>query len=328
MFEVASIPLIIAGALVACGIGTVIGFFIGRSFTLQNEPQRLKKDRERTLEALVGLMESTEQLNQEVDVHNVALTSAKTDLSEIDLDHEQGRNIQSDLMQHISTVVEANRQLENDLTKSRFDLQRQAQELDISRREARTDALCRVGNRKAFDETLAYRMKMFQDKSENFGLMLIDVDHFKRINDTFGHQSGDEVLISIGAALKQCVRPEDFVARLGGDEFAIILHGLDAENANLVGNRIRGTIELYDFSVGDEKGSSTVVTLSMGLAVATISDSLEQLYDRADKALYKSKDLGRNRLQTIVGDDTGGTTTPVVTGKIPNAGSSSQNASV
>ena len=77
--------------------------------------------------------------------------------------------------------------------------------------------------------------------------MLIDVDHFKRINDTFGHQSGDKVLVSIGEALNECVRPEDFVARLGGDEFAIILDGLTTDNAALVGKRIRSTIELYNF---------------------------------------------------------------------------------
>ena len=115
---------------------------------------------------------------------------------------------------------------------------------------------------------------------------------------------------------------------MGGDEFAIILHGLDDSNARSVGTRIRSTIELYDFSVGDEKGTSTVVTLSMGLAVVTLSDSSEQLYDRADKALYKSKDLGRNRLQTIVDDpaEAKPAIAPVPTGDIPNAGS--PNASV
>ena len=129
--------------------------------------------------------------------------------------------------------------------------------------------------------------------------MIIDVDYFKRINDTFGHTSGDQVLVSIGAALKECVRPEDFVARIGGDEFAIILDGLNKDNATLVGNRIRSTIELYDFQVGDDKGSTTVVTLSMGLAVAHKNDDKQNLYERADQALYRSKELGRNRLHTI-----------------------------
>ena len=322
MLEAASIPLIIAGTLLAIGFGLVIGFFLGRSFTLQNEPHRLKKDRERTLEAMMGLMKSTELLNQEVDVHNSAMVTAKNDLSGIPADSSQNATIQTELMGHINRVVAANRQLENDLTKSRFDLERKAEELDLSRKEARTDALCRVGNRKAFDETLTYRMKRFQDEYENFGLMLIDVDHFKRINDTFGHQAGDEVLINIGAALKQCVRPEDFVARLGGDEFAILLHGLNSENASLVGERIRATIELYDFSVGDKKGTSTVVTLSMGLAVASRKDTFELLYDRADKALYKSKDLGRNRLQTIVEKDQTVIAPPVSSTGVDPTGSS------
>jgi diguanylate cyclase len=129
--------------------------------------------------------------------------------------------------------------------------------------------------------------------------MIIDVDHFKRINDTFGHTAGDQVLVSIGSALKQSVRQEDFVARLGGDEFAVILDGLHEQNASQVGDRIRSTIELFDFEVGDERGSTTVVTLSMGLATAVKGDSKATLFERADQALYKSKELGRNRLYTI-----------------------------
>jgi len=127
---------------------------------------------------------------------------------------------------------------------------------------------------------------------------MIDIDHFKRINDTFGHQAGDDVLTSISKALNECVRPEDFVGRLGGDEFVILLDGLTDENADLVGTRIRSTIELYDFSIADS-GQSTVVTMSMGLAVVCPEDSRQTLYDRADTALYKSKELGRNRLYTI-----------------------------
>jgi len=129
--------------------------------------------------------------------------------------------------------------------------------------------------------------------------MLIDIDHFKRINDAFGHQAGDEVLTSISRALKECVRPEDFVGRLGGDEFVIMLDGLTEEDADLVGTRVRSTIELYDFSINDS-GQSTVVTMSMGLAAIRPSDDAFSLYERADQALYKSKQLGRNRLCTIV----------------------------
>ena len=301
-FDSAAIIFVCAWSLASVGVGLTCGFFIGRAYTLSNEPKRLKKDRERTLKALSGLLESTEQLNEDVDIHNSALQSAKRDLSEVqpEVDNpEPYTNLQTELLGHITRVVQANRQLENDLTQSKYDLETQAQELDRSRKEARTDPLCKIGNRKAFEEHFSYKLSRFEKQNDAFGLMIIDVDHFKRINDTFGHSSGDQVLISIGDALKQCVRPEDFVARLGGDEFAIILDGLTSDNADLVGTRIRSTIELYDFQVGDSRGSTTVVTLSMGLAVAHKEDDKHALYERADQALYRSKELGRNRLHTI-----------------------------
>ena len=194
---------------------------------------------------------------------------------------------------------------------SRYKLEEQAQELDRTRIEARTDVLCEVGNRKAFDEALAFMISRRQQSGESFGLMLIDIDHFKRINDTFGHQAGDDVLLSIAKALKECVRPEDFVGRLGGDEFVIILDGLTKQNADLVGTRIRSTVELYDFSIANS-GQSTVVTMSMGLAVVRKDDDAATLYDRADKALYKSKELGRNRLYTIVDESKPPSAAPTV----------------
>ncbi len=301
-FDSATIIFISAWSIAAVGVGLTSGFFIGRSYALANIPKRLKKDRERTLKALSGLLESTEQLNEDVDCHNSALESAHRDLKEVkieDTEPESYGNLQNELLGHISRVVKANRQLESDLNLSKYELETQAQELDRTRKEARTDPLCKIGNRKAFNEHFHYKMSKFASKQEAFGLMIIDVDYFKRINDTFGHTSGDQVLVSIGAALKECVRPEDFVARIGGDEFAIILDGLNKDNATLVGNRIRSTIELYDFQVGDDKGSTTVVTLSMGLAVAHKNDDKQNLYERADQALYRSKELGRNRLHTI-----------------------------
>jgi len=276
---------------------------MGRFYTLNNETRQLKSDREETLNALMTVMNSTNRLNEDVDVHNSALQSAQQELEQLDrADHLD--DLQTKLVSNIARVVESNRKLENDLVVSRYKFENQAQELDRTRKEARTDALCNVGNRKAVDETLQFMVSRFQQsEKKSFGLMLIDIDHFKRINDTFGHQAGDEVLTSISLALKECVRPEDFVGRLGGDEFCILLDGLTDKNAQLVGTRIRSTIELYDFTI-DDSGQSTVVTMSMGLAVIRPEDDAIALYERADKALYKSKQLGRNRLYTIADETT------------------------
>ncbi len=295
--EMSSILFICIWSMASVGVGLFCGFFIGRFFTLSNEPKRIKKDRETTLNALLAVMSSTDRLNEDVDSHNVALQSAQKELETMESD-EQFEVLQSALLSNISRVVKSNRKLENDLVVSRFKLEHQAQELDRTRKEARTDSLCNIGNRKAVDETLQFMVSRYQTEKAPFGLMLIDIDHFKRINDTFGHQAGDEVLTSIAKALKECVRPEDFVGRLGGDEFVVILEGLTDETAELVGARVRSTIELYDFSINNS-GQSTVVTMSMGLAVVAPNDDAVRLYERADKALYKSKQLGRNRLYTI-----------------------------
>lgn len=296
--EMSSILFVAVWSMASVGVGLMCGFFIGRFYTLSNEPKRLKEDREKTLEALLKVMHSTDQLNEDVDTHNTALKSAAAEIAHMESDTRLVE-LQAELVSNISHVVQSNRKLENDLVVSKFQLETQAQELDRTRKEARTDALCGVGNRKAVDETLQFMISRYQSGKQTFGVMLIDIDHFKRINDTFGHQAGDDVLSSISKALKECVRPEDFVGRLGGDEFIIILEGLNAENANLVGTRVRSTIELYDFSIANS-GQSTVVTMSMGLAVIQSDDTLETLYERADKALYKSKELGRNRLYTII----------------------------
>ena len=188
------------------GVGLLCGFLMGRFYTLSRETKRLVKDREKTLSGLVELMRSTNQLNEDVDVHNSALQDAKQELELLDREDEIDE-LQTALISNITRVVQANRKLENDLVVSRYQLENQAQELDRSRREARTDGLCNVGNRKAVDETLQFMVSRYQqnqDPKASFGLMLIDIDHFKRINDTFGHKAGDEVLTSISLALEEC----------------------------------------------------------------------------------------------------------------------------
>ncbi len=288
----------IVWSLAAVAVGLICGFFAGRTFALLNEPRRLKRDREKTMEALLSVVNCTNQLNNDVSDHNNALQNAETEIQQCE-SSGQLKYMQDSLIQNIRKIVSASQKMENDLVVSQFQLEATAQELDRSRKEARTDSLCKVANRKAVDETLNFMVSRFFTQKKSFGLMLIDIDHFKRTNDTFGHEAGDAVLVSVGKALKECVRPEDFVGRLGGDEFVLMLDGLTKSNAELVGKRIRSTIELYNFSVGS-KGQSTVVTLSMGLAVIRQSDDSKELYRRADRALYRSKELGRNQLFTLV----------------------------
>lgn len=276
-------------------VGLLCGFFIGRWVTLAHEPHKLRRDREKTLDALTTLLNSTDKLNEDVDFHNAALVEAEKDISEMRAQGEV-EHLQSRLLDDITSMVQSNRKLENELVQSRYQLERQAEELDKRKKEARTDSLCQTGNRKAFDEAMQYMLSRAVTGTP-FSLMLVDVDNFKRINDTFGHSAGDSVLMNIGDALKACVRPGDIVCRLGGDEFGVLLESTGDAEAQAVGQRIRATVETLDFMV-DGEDLTTVVTMSMGLTAYRRNDSKKKLYDRADEALYESKALGRNRLTT------------------------------
>jgi len=277
--------------------GIFSGFLIGRWYTLLREPVKLRKDRERTLTAVLDLLSSTDKLTDDVGVHNSALAVAQEDISQLPADGD-AEELQGKLLNSITAMVASNRKLEGELVNSRYQLDQQTIQLDATRREARTDALSALGNRKAFDESMAYMASQMKTSDSSYALMLIDVDYFKRINDTFGHAAGDRVLISIGRALVDSVRPDDRVFRIGGDEFGILLKGVTAKTASSVGKRIRSEVERSAHQV---KHESTVVTLSMGLTVAEPKDTPETLFVRADEALYRSKELGRNRLTTRIG---------------------------
>jgi diguanylate cyclase (GGDEF)-like protein len=128
------------------------------------------------------------------------------------------------------------------------------------------------------------------------------VDHFKRINDTYGHSAGDRVVEKIGEILRMCVRGEDVVARIGGDEFAVILKGVGENDCRQSAARIRSTIERANFEF-DDSDSATAVTISLGLSVVRPEDTRDSLVKRADQALYRSKELGRNLVHAWDGNE-------------------------
>jgi len=278
----------------ACAIlvGLICGFLLGSSFALFNEPRRMKREKARLLKCLSQILQSTEQLNADVDSHNDKLATVRRSVNEIRFDTDLN-TVQNKLVEEIHSIVNSNRRLENDLTITQYQLRQRAEELDTTRSEARLDKLSGIANRRAFDESVEFFFSRFESRQEPFGILLADIDHFKRINDAYGHVSGDHVIQRIGGILKQSVRTEDVVARLGGDEFAIILKGKDNTDYQLLAARIRSNVAQSNFAIGDEQ-SQTSVTISVGVAVVRSGDSKESLLDRADKALYRSKELGRN----------------------------------
>lgn len=274
-------------------ISIVVGAYIGYSFALRRHSSIITEERDKTLAALQHVLESAEELSSGVDQHNSDLATVEHEVSEISDggNYEHFKNV---LLTQIAEVVESNRKLEDDLVYTKYRLEEQAQELDRTRVEARTDALSGVGNRKAFDEALQFMLSQMHRSHIKFALLLIDVDHFKWINDTHGHHSGDLVVQRLGETLQSCVRPTDCVARYGGDEFAILFPGVSLDVAEMVTHRMRERIAQTNFH-GDNE-AKVAVTLSLGLAIAEPEDTTESVFRKADAALYRSKEAGRNRL--------------------------------
>ena len=275
-------------------VSLAIGSYLGYGFALRRKGREIGEERAKTLRALQAVLQSTETLSQDVDAHNQNLESVEKTVGELTVS-DDFEEIQTILISQISSVIASNKHLEDDLVCTRYQLEQQAQELDLTRVEARTDALSGVGNRKCFEEAGAFMMSKFKRNGDKFALVLLDVDHFKWINDTHGHQAGDRVITIIGKMLRDLLRPRDAVARYGGDEFAILLADVDFPAAIKAAQRIRIEIDRTNFDCGVH-GARIAVTFSMGLAMPSPDDSADSLLKKADKALYRSKNRGRNQL--------------------------------
>ncbi|MEC0177508.1 sensor domain-containing diguanylate cyclase [Paenibacillus favisporus] len=151
-----------------------------------------------------------------------------------------------------------------------------------------TDKLTGLKNRRYFQEQLDSRLSGEPESGRPLSLAILDIDHFKQVNDTWGHPAGDEVLVRLGEVLTACSREGDIPARLGGEEFVLILPDTDAPEASERAERLRTAAEKADWPVGR-------ITVSVGVATASAGDTEATLLKKADEALYASKTHGRNQ---------------------------------
>ena len=166
-----------------------------------------------------------------------------------------------------------------------------------SEERARTDTLTGLANRRALDEFLRKTQTAAMEKGEPFCTLLIDVDHFKRFNDDFGHEVGDQVLKLLAKLLSERLREGDLPARYGGEELVVVLPGADLATASEVGERIRRAVsegQIIRRSTGEKLPG---ITVSIGVAQFRGGEPLADLIDRCDRALYLAKKNGRNRVQ-------------------------------
>jgi diguanylate cyclase (GGDEF)-like protein len=160
---------------------------------------------------------------------------------------------------------------------------------------ATVDGLTGVFNRREFNRRLSIELERSRREGHSVSLVMVDIDHFKKLNDTYGHQSGDDALRQVSAILKHEVRPGDQPARYGGEEFAVILPYADQTDAYTMAERLRTIIAARDIVI--HEGQTIKVTASLGCATFPVDATTEQmLMAEADSALYQAKKGGRNQV--------------------------------
>lgn len=161
-----------------------------------------------------------------------------------------------------------------------------------------TDGLTKLYNRHYLDTHLKNLMKQHGEQGRSLSLSMMDMDHFKKVNDTYGHNVGDEVLIALANIITQTIRSADLAARYGGEEFVVLMPETDPSRAFEACERIRKAVEAHEFIVSHPE-SPIRKTISIGFATSEPSDTTESLMKRADLALYESKHNGRNRVTPV-----------------------------
>lgn len=166
--------------------------------------------------------------------------------------------------------------------------------LEEQRQKALIDPLTTLPNRAAWTERLEHEVVLWQKNGNKLLLSMIDLDHFKRINDNYGHLAGDKVLKIIATELRKRLRPGDFIARFGGEEFVLLIPDTSETDGLALLNRLRVAVEACPFHF---KGEPVTITLSMGVTAFRVGERSESVIQRADQALYRAKSEGRNRIE-------------------------------
>ena len=222
-----------------------------------------------------------------------ALEGADRSLSDVG-DREQLRTVVETLVRATHEMQAANETLEGRLTASRREISGLHQNLEAIRAESLTDPLTSLGNRKYFDRAILTAINDAKRLNAPLSVLMLDIDHFKVFNDTYGHLTGDQVLRLVGMSLKQTVKGQDIAARYGGEEFAVVLPNTGLRQAKTVGEHLRHAVmsrELKKKSTGELLGR---VTVSVGIALLRDTDDSDSLIERADISLYAAKHAGRN----------------------------------
>jgi diguanylate cyclase len=216
-------------------------------------------------------------------------------------DGEALKSVVQTLLNATREMEERNQALEQKLADSRVTTASLKKQVETLRQENATDPLTLVGNRQYFEDSLANLTVAARDGGRPLSLLFGDIDHFKRFNDSYGHQIGDNVLRLVASVIKAALNGADVVGRYGGEEFAVIMPDTDIAAAKATAERIRATLTARELKKLDTNEILGRVTMSIGVAQLRNAETPHDLVQRADTCLYAAKRAGRNRV--IAEDD-------------------------
>ncbi len=267
----------------ACGL--TLGYWFGRPS--QTSTSNSDPERDAAKEALRKIQRIAETMAGNLQTHQSAVSDADGKLRQIDVE----RDGVDAVVAVVEELVEHNARIQEQLAEAQVKVDTLAQEIVSQHQEARTDALTGCANRRAFDETSQFLHDDMSQGGAPYALIMLDVDHFKKVNDTYGHAVGDEVLRTIGRVLRNHVRGADTVARYGGEEFAVLIPDVSITQACFMAESLRMAIAAQLIAY---EGGALKVTASFGVAVAAPGETADGLKERSDSALYAAKKSGRN----------------------------------
>jgi diguanylate cyclase len=248
-------------------------------------------------EELLQVRESLKAAEKHTAEYGETLADVENAFDE-NADPSQVQGVVQSLVAATTRMQQRSRELERKLHETSSEVVKLRTNLERVREESMTDALTGIANRKRFDEMLRKGRRSADVNNEEFCLVLCDIDYFKRFNDTWGHQTGDQIIRFVAGCLTRNASDHHTVARYGGEEFAIVMPKSSLPEANAMAEKIRMTVEgkrLLRKSTSEDLGN---ITISLGVALYKPGEAVEELIERADSNLYKSKKAGRNRVTT------------------------------
>ena len=221
------------------------------------------------------------------------LAQCEQDLSTISDPAGVSRIIQS-LVTSTNTVRQSTETLHQEVTATRDEMQQLRGQMGVLQNQAQTDPLTRLRNRRGFEQAVAEYLQGSEADLGGCTVMIADIDHFKRVNDSYGHLVGDQVIKALAQVLQNNVKGRDIAARWGGEEFIVFLPATAAAGAVRLAEQLRLAFSKTRIKRGGKQEVSDPVTISIGVAEIESGEALERAVDRADRALYQAKGDGRN----------------------------------